>query len=107
MPVATWPQVVSVAAGCLSGRRFSTCGISGLGAAPLGTAHVRRRTLATGILPFTRSVLTRFAILAALVSKRRLPGTGSPSLSFLRYGGASTASRLWNKSAAARCGPPA
>jgi hypothetical protein len=25
-------------------------------------------------------VLTRFAILASLVSKRRLPGTGSPSL---------------------------
>jgi hypothetical protein len=30
------------------------------------------------------SVLTRFAILAALVSKRRLPGTGSPSLPFPR-----------------------
>jgi len=30
--------------------------------------------------PSARSVLTRFAILAALVSKRRLPGTGSPSL---------------------------
>jgi hypothetical protein len=30
--------------------------------------------------PSARSVLTRFAILAALASKRRLSGTGSPSL---------------------------
>ena len=40
----------------------------------------RRRTFAAGILPSAHSVLTRFAILAALVSKRRLPSTGSPSL---------------------------
>ena len=47
---------------------------------PLGAAHARRRTLAAGILPSACSVLTRFAILASLVSKRRLSGTGSPSL---------------------------
>jgi hypothetical protein len=40
----------------------------------------RRRTFAAGILPSAHSVLTRFGILPARVSKRRLPGTGSPSL---------------------------
>jgi len=62
-----WPQVCNL-----------RC--PGLCAAPLGTAHARRRTLAAPILGFARSVLTRFGIVPALVSKRRLPGTGSPSL---------------------------
>jgi hypothetical protein len=38
----------------------------------------RRRTLAAAILAFTRSLLTRFGILPALVSKRRLSGHGQP-----------------------------
>jgi len=66
--VWTWPQVFNLRVprpGCAS---------------PLGPAHARRRTLAAPILGFTRSVLTRFGILPPLVSKRRLSGTGSPSL---------------------------
>jgi len=46
----------------------------------LGAAHARRRTLAAGILSSARSVLLRSAIVASRSNKRRLPGTGSPSL---------------------------
>ena len=58
-------------------------------AAPLGAAHARRRTLAAPILGFARSVLTRFGILPPLVSKRRLSGTGGPSLPFCSVSGVS------------------
>ena len=50
--------------------------------------------------PFTRSVLTRFGIPPALISKRRLVGTGSPSLAVACFacrrqdGGASGAANL-------------
>ena len=55
--------------------------------APLGTAHARCRTFAAPILGFAHSVLTRFGILPSLVSKRRLPGTGSPSLVSVTHSG--------------------
>ena len=52
-------------------------------AAPLEAAHARRRTLTAPLVGFVRSVLTRFGILPPLVSKRRLLGTGGPSLALL------------------------
>jgi hypothetical protein len=52
-------------------------------AAPLEAAHARRRTLTAPLVGFVRSVLTRFGILPSLVSKRRLLGTGGPSLALL------------------------
>jgi hypothetical protein len=48
-----------------------------------GLTVPRRRTLTAPIVGFVRSVLTRFGILPALVSKRRLPGHGQPLAEFI------------------------
>jgi len=48
--------------------------------AALGAAHARRRTFASGILPFAHCTPAALRHPGSACRRARLPGTGSPSL---------------------------